>query len=215
VEAAAVHRNQIEKEPRMSRKLGIAAVVAAVASLSLTGVASAAAPPTNPTTLTPNAVDFGSQTVGTTSGARTVELAVPCTFVLDLGQYGGRTCTSPGNIGTIRTTGDFAQTNNCVLPISNASVDGTVVRCTISVTFTPTAAGARTGELKLTSYGIDTYSVPLSGNGEAPTQAGQPGGSGAGTKGSSAGGVSGAAAKCKKKAKRATTAKKCKRKVRR
>ena len=41
-------------------------------------------------------------------------------------------------------TGDFSQTNNC----TSVAVGGS---CTVNVTFKPTAAGARTGTLTVTS----------------------------------------------------------------
>src|SRR6185436_12604917 len=77
---------------------------------------------------------FGSQAVGTTSAASVVTLT----------NVGGGTL----NINNIAVTGphssDFAQTNNC--PSSVATNAG----CTISVTFTPSIAAARTASLAVT-----------------------------------------------------------------
>jgi len=44
----------------------------------------------------------------------------------------------------ISTAGDFAQTNNCPLSLAPGRP------CTIKVTFTPTAIGARSGQLIVT-----------------------------------------------------------------
>jgi hypothetical protein len=61
---------------------------------------------------------------------------------------------------SIATTGDFAQTNNC----PNSMAAG--ASCTVSVTFTPTATGARQGTLVLTDNGSGSpQTVPLSGTG--------------------------------------------------
>jgi len=76
-------------------------------------------------------LSFPSRVVGTTSGAKDVTLTNNQDVAL--------------NIIAIATSGDFAQTNTC---------DGSVParkRCTISVTFTPTAVGARNGMLTVTS----------------------------------------------------------------
>jgi hypothetical protein len=78
-------------------------------------------------------LNFGNQILGTTSPARTITL------------------TSSGNaplhLGVLDITGDFAlSANTCEnleLPIGGT--------CTFSVTFTPTALGARTGELTIYS----------------------------------------------------------------
>lgn len=194
----------------MLRKLALATATAALASISLAGTAGAAA-----VTTSPAAVDFGSQAVGTTSAPRNVQVDVPCLYVLDLGQYGGKSCTAPGKLEAAATTGDFAQSNACPLPITNSSTSGEVVTCTIAVTFTPSAAGARSGALNLTSYGdADAYVVPLAGTGTTLPSGGDGDGAarGANGQGTGQGGAAGAVAPSKrcKKGKAAKRAGKCK-----
>ncbi len=105
----------------------------------------------NPTTLT-----FASTAVNTTSAAQTMTL------------------TNNGNVPTLVTAititganaGDFATTNTCggaggILPKMN---------CAISVTFKPTAAGARTATLNIAdNVGTGTQMVALTGTGGAAT----------------------------------------------
>jgi hypothetical protein len=72
-------------------------------------------------TLLPSSLDFGSQTVGTTSQAQTVTLT----------NYAPAALT----IGKIQTNPNFAQTNNCGTSVPAGG------SCTISVTFTPMRKG--------------------------------------------------------------------------
>lgn len=58
-------------------------------------------------------------------------------------------------------TGDFAQSNNCGTSLAVSS------SCVINVVFTPTAAGARTGSIKLNSS-ANVSTVSLTGTGVAP-----------------------------------------------
>lgn len=97
-------------------------------------------------TLFPTSLNFGGQTVGTTSQPQSVTL------------------TSTGDtaltISGISASGDFAQSNNC--PSSLASNTS----CVISVTFTPTAIGARTGFITIAdNAGNSPQQVALSGTG--------------------------------------------------
>ena len=90
-------------------------------------------------------LDFGSQLVGIASGAQTVIL----TSAGDLNL----------NITGVSTSGDFAQTNNCNQPLAPGS------SCTVTVTMTPTAVGARTGVLTFTdNEPVTPPSVMLTGN---------------------------------------------------
>ena len=92
---------------------------------TLTGTGTANAPVA---VLTPTSLDFGSQLVTTTSSpAKTIMLKNNGNLVL--------------NIASITSSGDFAETNTC-----GASLPAGMT-CTISVTFTPTATGARTGTI--------------------------------------------------------------------
>lgn len=116
---------------------------AATVALTATGVApvlSAA-----PATLT-----FASQTVATTSAAQTVTVT--------------NTGTAPLTVQAASVAGtnaaDFTATNGCTVAVAPAAT------CTISVTFRPAAAGARTGTLTITSTG-GTATVTLNGTGAA------------------------------------------------
>ena len=105
--------------------------------------------------LSPTSLTFGSQTVGTTSAAQTVTVS----------NTGSATLT----ITSIVASGDFAETDNCG---SSLVASG---NCTISVTFTPTASGTRTGSLSVTDNASGSpQTVNLTGTGAA---AGTPGAS--------------------------------------
>ncbi|MDN3356686.1 choice-of-anchor D domain-containing protein [Actinomadura sp. DC4] len=97
--------------------------------------------------ISPTAVGFGTVATGSTSPAQSVTVT--------------NSGTAAAPVGSIATTGDFAQTNTCG---SSIAAGGS---CTVSVKFTPTATGSRTGNLSITASGI-TNSVPLSGTGVAP-----------------------------------------------
>lgn len=84
-------------------------------------------------TLNPTSLNFGNVTVGVTSAAQNVTLTNNQNVSL--------------TINSITTSGDYAQTNNCGTSLAaNAS-------CTISVTFTPTVSGTRTGTLSVNDNG--------------------------------------------------------------
>ena len=96
---------------------------------SLTGVGVAA----GSVTLSPTSLNFGNQTVGTASSAQSVTLTNSQSASL--------------TISSIAVSGDYSQTNNCATSIpANGS-------CTISVVFTPTTTGTRTGTLTVTDNG--------------------------------------------------------------
>jgi uncharacterized repeat protein (TIGR01451 family) len=108
-----------------------------------TGITSAAI------TLSTVSLVFQTQSVNTTSPAQPVTL------------------TNTGNatlqITSITVTGDFAQTNNCGATVA---IGGT---CTISVTFTPTAAGIRSGGVTILSNARGSAPViTLTGVGASP-----------------------------------------------
>jgi hypothetical protein len=98
-------------------------------------------------TANPSALDFGSVPTGTTSGARTVTVSNPT--------------GAAAAVSSIAATGDFAQTNTCGSSIPAAG------SCTVSVTFKPTATGARSGSLTVNAGGV-TNTVTLTGTGTAP-----------------------------------------------
>jgi hypothetical protein len=96
---------------------------------------------TNPSSLT-----FASQALNTTSNAQSVTVT--------------NTGTAAATVSGIATSGDFSQTNTCGTSIAaNGS-------CTVSVKFTPTASGTRTGSLTITSNASNSPStVGLTGTG--------------------------------------------------
>jgi hypothetical protein len=94
----------------------------------------------------PSALNFGSLVTGSTSAAQTVTVSNPT--------------GSAAAVSSIAVTGDFAQTNNCGTSIAAGG------SCTVSVTFKPTATGARTGTLTINAGGV-TDTVSLSGTGTA------------------------------------------------
>jgi hypothetical protein len=99
-------------------------------------------------TLSPTSLTFTSQTQGTTSAAQTVTLT----------NSGG----SALSIASITASGDFAQTNSCGSTVAAGS------SCAISVKFTPTATGTRTGNLTVTDSATGSpQTVGLTGTGVA------------------------------------------------
>ena len=96
--------------------------------------------------LAPTSLAFLSSAVGTTSAAQAVTLTNQGTASLSI-----------TNIGI---TGDYAQTNNCSGALAASA------SCTINVTFTPTATGARNGTLAVTDSAAGSpQTVTLSGTG--------------------------------------------------
>jgi Abnormal spindle-like microcephaly-assoc'd, ASPM-SPD-2-Hydin len=105
--------------------------------------------------LTPSSLSFGSQDVNTTSAVQPIKLSNASSGAL--------------MINSIAITGtnaaDFSQTNNC----GNSVAAG--ASCTISVTFSPQAAGSRSGSLTVTDDAADSpHSAALSGSGVAVAQ---------------------------------------------
>ena len=97
-------------------------------------------------TLSPTSLTFAVQLVGTTSGAKPITLT----------NTGSGTLT----IASLVASGDFQQTNNCG---SSVAAGGS---CTINVTFTPTAAGTRTGSITITDNASGSpQAAPLTGTG--------------------------------------------------
>src|SRR5882762_8082707 len=102
-----------------------------------------------PVGLSSSSLVFGSQSVNTTSAAKVVTLQ--------------NNQTVPLMITGISTSGDFAQTSNCPLSPTTLAAKSS---CTISVTFTPTALGARTGKLTVNDNAPNTpQTAQLSGTG--------------------------------------------------
>ena len=121
-----------------------------VFNVNLTGTGSATAPGVgfNPTT-----VPFGNQIVNTTSAATPVTLT--------------NSGLGPLTINSIAASGDFAATSAgaSACPISPATL-AAGAKCTINVTFTPTATGPRAGTLSVTDNASGSpHTVPLTGTG--------------------------------------------------
>ena len=95
----------------------------------------------------PASLSFGNQLLNTTSNAQLVTLSATGNSCLKL---------------SLAVTGDFAQTNTCGAGLPAGQI------CTISVTFTPSANGTRTGAL---TFNGNAASVPLSGTGFVPATA--------------------------------------------
>ncbi len=120
-------------------------------ALSGTGVAAAPA-----VSLSPTSLAFGQQPVGTSSASQNVTLTNTGTAAL--------TISSIGLTGT--NSGDYAQTNTC--PISPATL-GVGANCTISVNFSPTAAGSRTASVSISDNAPGApHTVGLTGTGTRP-----------------------------------------------
>ncbi len=100
-------------------------------------------------TVDATSLTFASQTSGTASSAQTVTLT----------NTGSATLTPT----TIAVTGDFGETDDCQQATVNAGAS-----CTIQVTFTPTQAGSRTGQMTIFAnvYG-GQFIVALSGTATA------------------------------------------------
>jgi len=102
-----------------------------------------------PSSLSPTSLTFGDQVVGTTSAAQTIMLLNP----------GGN------GVPVFSISGDFQQDNSCVSAMNLAGAS-----CPITVWFTPTTTGTRTGSLTVTyapPYQL-TLTASLSGTGVSP-----------------------------------------------
>jgi putative Ig domain-containing protein/centrosomal CEP192-like protein len=99
-------------------------------------------------TLSATSLTFGSQVIDTTSQAQSVTLS----------NYGKTTL----NITGIATTANFGESDDCVPSLASGA------RCTISVTFTPSATGSINGALSVTDNAPGSpQTVSLSGTGVA------------------------------------------------
>src|SRR5207253_2631812 len=102
--------------------------------------------------LAPTGLDFGNQLLATTSAPMTVTLT--------------NTGAAALTINSFAASGDFAATSTgasaCPTSPATLAAGGT---CTINVTFTPTASGARTGTLSLADALRGTLPICLSGTG--------------------------------------------------
>ncbi len=104
--------------------------------------------------VSPTSISFGNQAEGTTSSVHNVTL-----------KNGQSTAITIGSITT--SLSDYAATNTC--PVSPATL-APAASCTISITFSPSALGARSGTLTVVDTGTSSPQlVTLSGTGIAPS----------------------------------------------
>ncbi|MGI9075038.1 MAG: beta strand repeat-containing protein [Bryobacteraceae bacterium] len=105
--------------------------------------------------LTPSSLAFGNQNVKTVSAARAITLSNAGSGALAI--------TSIATTGT--NVADFSQTNTCGTSVAAGA------SCTISVKFTPQAAGTRSASVTVTDGAAGSpHSAPLSGTGIAAAQ---------------------------------------------
>ena len=99
-------------------------------------------------TAAPSSLSFGTETVGSTSGAQSVT-------VTDTG-------SAAATITGITVTGPFSQTHTCGSSLAAGA------SCTISATFSPTVAGSASGTISVAGN-AGTLTVALSGTGVSTT----------------------------------------------
>ncbi|MYS21613.1 parallel beta-helix repeat (two copies), partial [Streptomyces sp. DvalAA-14] len=123
-------------------------------TVTLSGTGTAPGPVLN---ATPGGLSFAATVVGSTATAQTVTVT--------------NSGTTSATVSNVAVTGDFSQTNNCSTIAVGAS-------CAVTVSFKPTAGGARSGNLTVTSNANNSpTTVGLSGSGIDSTTniaAGQP-----------------------------------------
>ena len=113
-------------------------------TVPLTGTGTAPVAGLNPASLT-----FAGQLVSTTSAPQRVTLT--------------NTGSANLTITSIVASGDFGETNSCTSPVAPAA------SCSITVTFTPKASGARNGAITISDNASGSpQSVSLSGTGTQP-----------------------------------------------
>jgi hypothetical protein len=99
------------------------------------------------TSISPTSLSFGNEAVGSTTSAQTVTII--------------NTGANAMSVSAFSATGDFAATSLC----SSIAVSQS---CTIAVTFTPTAAGSRSGTLTISDNAQgNPHTIALSGTGIA------------------------------------------------
>jgi Cep192 domain 4/Beta-propeller repeat len=132
--------------------------------VSLNGNGIRVAPATIAWTGSPNPLDFGTVNVGSTSGTKTITVTNADT-------------SNSLMMGTIAATGDYqVSSNNCTSLVLHGA------NCTVSVTFTPTAAGTRQGTLVINGNATNLpISVQLTGTGNGTSTGGGGGTGGGGT----------------------------------
>jgi len=130
-------------------------------SVSLTGTGTPFGPAIS---LSAAALPFGSQFVGTTISTGTTSGLPPITVT----NVGSATLT----FTSIKASGDFAENDTCGTSLAKNAT------CTISVSFTPTATGARAGAITISDNApASPQAITLSGNGTDIIISVPPGGS--------------------------------------
>ncbi len=108
-----------------------------------------------PAGVAPASLPFAGQVVGTTSGAQSATIT--------------NSSTAPLAVSGVTVSGDFSQMSTCTPSVPANST------CTITITFTPTASGNRTGTLMITDNAFSSpQTVPLLGIGEDFAVSGAP-----------------------------------------
>jgi centrosomal CEP192-like protein len=110
--------------------------------------------PTPPLKFTPASLAFSSQGVGTISGGKTVTLK--------------NTSASTVTFSSIVTSGNFTAVAGTTMPCSNTSTLIAGASCTLSVTFSPSIAGAIQGALVISYSGGGQQVVNLTGTAVLP-----------------------------------------------
>src|SRR5579859_570619 len=122
------------------------------------GVSIMSSDPANPITVLLKGTATGvnlSQTTLTFPTTKVGTSSTPIQFTVT------NTYKVPLNIGTIATTGDYSQTNNCASPLAAGA------NCTVSVTFKPTITGTRTGSFNMATADFQSPQiVTLTGTGD-------------------------------------------------
>lgn len=138
-----IPRCSIVRNRRKLEFLAIAGLCVVLNACMLKGGASEINPGMK-ASLSPRQLSFAGSAVGTTTAPQTVVLT----------NNGNSTMT----IASITVSGDFAQTNDCGLSIDAGA------SCTITVTFTPTATGAESGQILITDNAIGSpQAITLAG----------------------------------------------------
>jgi hypothetical protein len=148
---------QAEKKGKQSRALLLAVLVIFGSCLVLASCRSSNSSEAvgfNPAvTISPSSFTFVGQQVGTTSSPESVSLS--------------NTGNATLNLSNIAVSGDFAESNTCGNSLSAGA------SCTFSVTFTPAAAGLRTGTVTVTDNADGSpQTISLSGTCTSPASTG-------------------------------------------
>jgi centrosomal CEP192-like protein/beta-propeller repeat-containing protein len=99
--------------------------------------------------IAPSSLQFGSQAIATPSASQSATLS--------------NQGTGPLNISGITASGDFSQTNTCGASVAPGA------NCSISVVFTPTAAGSRAGQISISDDASPSpQTIMLTGTGTGP-----------------------------------------------